>query len=87
MVRLLEAVKPYLKLKREQAEILLELQRRIDQCQGRRHQLATTEWAVRKDLYRQCRLLNKRGPRNDQLYLPLSITHQLSLNLEPRERK
>lgn len=71
MVYLLEAVRPYLRLKRAQADLLVELQRRINHNPrpiGKR--LPREELEARRELYRQCRLLNRKGPRGNQLKLP-----------------
>ena len=71
MVALLKAVKPHLRLKKEQAELLLELQARIGRI-GRTfgQPLSMAELERRRNLYIQCRLLNRKGPRGDQLGLP-----------------
>lgn len=86
MIYLLTATRPYLRLKREQAELCLELQHRIDQRLGRirglRHSLTSEEREIRQRLYQRCRLLNRTGPHNDQLKLPLNFTNQLRLVLE-----
>lgn len=80
MVKLLNAVYLYLRLKIEQAELLFELQKRIDNRSGRPGKsLTKQELEIRQGLYKRCKLLNRTGPRNDQLELELKPQDQLPL--------
>jgi len=76
LVTLLEAIKPYLRIKNEQAELVLQLQKRIDHGQKHRRRLSQEERKVRRDLYQRCRLLNKTGPRGEQLSFEFKATSQ-----------
>ena len=68
MAKLLNAVYPYLRLKGEQAELLLQLQDRIDSRSGMKgNSLTKDEIEIRRGLYKRCIRLNRTGPRNDQL--------------------
>jgi len=79
MVNLLSVVKPYLRLKNEQAELLLELERRIRSFQRLSGApIPKEELSRRRELYRRCHLLNQKGPRGNQLELP-KTSPQLSL--------
>lgn len=53
----LREVSPYLRIKREQAEIALELQKSIDACQGL---VTPAEWTRRQEMQVQIRALNQR---------------------------
>lgn len=85
LISLLKAVRPYLKLKREQADLCLEFQLRITRGLGTRG--ADGRWAaptpqerkIRHDLYKRCKLLNQTGPRNEQLVLEMKTEAQLPL--------
>lgn len=70
IVPLLNATKPYLRLKVAQADLCLELQRRIDGRIGtmpgkKGYRLTSAERLFRYDLYKQCQALNKRGPKTE----------------------
>jgi len=70
--QLLRKIKPYLRLKQEQANLCLELQRRIDLKLGLvGRSLTKEEKAIREGLYKKCRLLNERGIRNKQLSMDI----------------
>lgn len=82
LTRLLTAVMPYLRMKSQQARLCLEMRRRIDRRVGRARPvgaMTTEEYKYREHLYKQCKLLNKRGPIADQLKMNLKETAQGTL--------
>jgi hypothetical protein len=59
----LEKIRRYLRLKRGQADLCLELQRSIDAYNGKRGRaLSPIEHRKRERLYEHCKRLNKKGP-------------------------
>ncbi len=83
LMHLLNTTKPYLKLKQAQAELCLRLQYRIDNRIGMPNgSMTKEERETRHLLYQQCKLLNRKGPRNDQLEFNLKTKSQLHLQLE-----
>jgi len=69
LLEVLAMVKPYLEIKKESAELCIELQRRIIRRAGRDRsgRLTREERRIRWKLYQKCRQLTKRGPRVQQL--------------------
>jgi hypothetical protein len=62
MVPVLEAIRPYLLLKAEQADILLALQEtKMQATEGRGNGLSTEAISLREAGYRQLKMLNRRG--------------------------
>lgn len=57
----LQALLPHLRLKREQAELALELNARCLLRRGRTRRLSDEEWAGRDRIYKRMRELNYRG--------------------------
>ena len=58
---------PWMLLKKSQAELLLELQERIDQTrQGRNRTLSETERDYRVMIHEKVKLLNVKGPKNKE---------------------
>jgi len=68
MVALLETVKPFLRLKKTQAELLLEFQAGVQKSSS---PLSQAEVERRRGLYNRCRTLNCKGPRSNQLLLAI----------------
>jgi hypothetical protein len=89
MASVLKTVRPYLKLKGDQADLCLQLHERITQARTKKKHtrwtaLTPEERKIRQDLYKRCKFLNQKGPRHDQLKLemtPLDIA-QPSFNFE-----
>ncbi len=66
LVTVLTEVGPYLRIKRQQAWLALELAERIINQTGTiRTRITREEREYRRTLYGRCRLLNKRGPRGN----------------------
>jgi len=82
LLYVLDAVRPYLKIKAEPCGLCRELQYRISHKVGVDHhnRLTPQERDTRAELHRKCKLLTARGPRGEQL--PLAEPKaQLSLPL------
>lgn len=69
IIGILEMVRPYLQIKGKQCDLLRELQRRITYGVGKdiHNRLTTSEKAYRSELYNKCRVLNAKGPKEEQL--------------------
>jgi len=82
LLYVLDAVRPYLKIKAEPCGLCRELQYRISHKVGVDHhnRLTPQERNTRAELHRKCKLLTAKGPRGEQLPMP-EPKAQLSLPL------